>query len=420
MNDGVKDILVYLDTPPLDSPLLIGTLSCQKTRGREVFSFQCAPLWLEHPEFRMLDPDLGKFTGPQYLRDEKANFGLFLDSSPDRWGRLLIKRREALMARTEQRSRRTLSESDFLLGVYDETRMGALRFKLSEDGDFIDHNEKYSTPPIASLRLLEYACAQYEEGLYSNDTDEARWLKMIFAPGSSLGGARPKASVKGTDGSLWIAKFPRRNDDRDIGAWEMLAHILARRCGIEMADSRIDRFASPHHTFITRRFDRLTNGRRVHFASAMTMLGKNDGADATDGSSYLELVEFIITQGAEVEANLRQLWLRIVFSIAVSNCDDHLRNHGFLLSQNGWRLSPAYDINPTPDASGLKLNIDETDNSLDFNLAMDVAPYFRLKNEDAKTIIAMVRKAVADWPKVATSLGIPRAEQTYMAPAFKI
>lgn len=176
---------------------------------------------------------------------------------------------------------------------------------------------------------------------------------------------------------------------------------------------------SRHHTFITKRFDRLDNGKRRHFASAMTMLGKTDGADAAVGCSYLDLAEFIMENGADVDANLRQLWLRMVFNIAVSNCDDHLRNHGFLLTRKGWILSPAYDINPDPDGTGLKLNIDEDDNSLDFMLALDVAPYFRLKKPEAKKILDRVRREVSNWHIMATKLGISRQEQEYMSPAFR-
>ncbi len=323
------------------------------------------------------------------------------------------------MARLESRPRNQMFESDFLLGVFDASRMGALRFKLSPDGDFLDNNGSLSTPPWTSLRELEYACDKYETGIFDSDSEEAKWIRMIFAPGSSLGGARPKANVTDSNGALWIAKFPSRGDEVDMAIWEMVAYQLAVKCGIEMSESRIGRFVSKHHTFITKRFDRLNNGKRRHFASAMTMLGKIDGADAADGSSYLDLVEFIMENGADVEANLRQLWLRMVFNIAVSNCDDHLRNHGFLLTRKGWILSPAYDINPDPEGAGLKLNIDESDNSLDFALALDVAPYFRLKKPEAKKILDRVTQEVSHWHIWATKLGISRQEQDYMSSAFR-
>lgn len=414
-----RKIYVYLDWEFAEEPILIGILTSTPVRGHEVFSFASSDDWLHHGDFRLLDPDLGQFAGPQYLQDEKPNFGLFLDSSPDRWGRILIKRREALMAKLEHRSRNQMYESDFLLGVFDKSRMGALRFKLSADGDFLDNDGSLSTPPWTSLRELEYACGKYEAGLFDSGSEEAKWIRMIFAPGSSLGGARPKANVIDSNGALWIAKFPSRNDERDMAAWEMVAYRLATKCGVEMSESRIGRFVSRHHTFLTKRFDRLKNGKRRHFASAMTMLGKIDGADANDGSSYLDLVEFIMENGSDVDANLHQLWLRMVFNIAVSNCDDHLRNHGFLLTRKGWVLSPAYDINPDPEGMGLKLNIDEGDNSLDFTLALDVAPYFRLKKPEAKKILDKVKSEVSRWHVLATGLGISRQEQDYVSPAFR-
>lgn len=416
-----KEIWVYLDCDLCGgNPLPIGILTCEAVRGREAFSFSCDAQWLQHPGFRLLDPDLGQFSGPQYLRDEKANFGLFLDSSPDRWGRLLIKRREAITARMENRPRRTLMESDYLLSVFDKSRMGGLRFKLSPDGEFLDNDGSLSIPPWASLRELEYACARYEEGIFKNDSEEAKWIRMIFAPGSSLGGARPKANVCDTDGSLWIAKFPSRNDEHDMAAWEMLAYTLATRCGVHMSESKLGRFVSRHHTFLTKRFDRTAEGVRRHFASAMTMLGRTDGTDSADGASYLNLAEFIIANGADVDENLHQLWLRMVFNIAVSNCDDHLRNHGFLLTGKGWVLSPAYDINPDPDGQGLKLNIDESDNSLDFQLAIEVAPYFRLKKAEAAKLLDHVKSTVSTWTSVASKLGISHQEQDDMAPAFHL
>lgn len=416
-----KEIWVYIDCELFGRQAVpVGKLTCEPVRGREVFSFQYDDEWLHHSGFRLLDPDLGLFSGAQYLRDGKTNFGMFLDSSPDRWGRLLIKRREALEARLENRPRRTLLESDFLLGVFDQSRMGALRFKLDPDGEYLDNNGRFTTPPWTSLRELEYACSRYEEGIFASDSEEAKWIRMIFAPGSSLGGARPKANVCDAGGALWIAKFPSRNDERDMAVWEMLAYVLATRCGITMSESKTGRFVSHHHTFLTKRFDRMINGRRCHFASAMTMLGKTDGTDYADGSSYLDLVEFIMANGADVDENLHQLWLRMVFNIAISNCDDHLRNYGFLLTRGGWVLSPAYDINPDPDGQGLKLNIDEDDNSLDFKLAMDVAPYFRMKKNDTVKLLDKVRTIVGTWHTVADQLGISRQEQDYMEPAFKV
>lgn len=414
-----NDIYVYVDWDGMDSPILMGMLHADIVRGKEVFSFDTDKEWLQHGQFRILDPDLGKFSGPQYLRDDKPNFGLFLDSSPDRWGRMLMRRREAILARQEGRKPRALYETDYLLGVYDPNRMGALRFKQNPDGEFMDWNKTLSTPPWASIRDLEYASMQLERDDISDDPEYAKWLGMLIAPGSSLGGARPKANILDESGRLWIAKFPSSNDAADVGAWEAVACELARMSGIQVAESKAQRFSGKQHTFLTRRFDRTNTGKRIHFSSAMTMLGLLDGADAAEGVSYLSLVEFLMTNGSEVDRNLEELWRRIVFNISISNCDDHLRNHGFILTQHGWMLSPAYDMNPDPLGTGLKLNISEDDNSLDFDLAMSEAPYFRLSDNKAVEIIDKVRKSVADWRKVATSYGIPRADQEQMETAFR-
>ncbi len=242
---------------------------------------------------------------------------------------------------------------------------------------------------------------------------------MLVAPGSSLGGARPKASVLDQNKALWIAKFPSKNDDTDIGGWEMVVHTLAKKAGIIMAEGFAQKFSSKNHTFLTKRFDRNPDGSRIHFASAMTLLGYTDGQDYLDGVSYLELAEYIMNNGASVEEDLEQLWRRIVFSICVSNADDHLRNHGFILSDKGWRLSPAYDINPVETGTGLKLNISENDNSLDLNLALAVIPFFRLNEEKAFAIIEDVKNAVTSWREVAKELGIPNQQIEAKVKAFQ-
>lgn len=246
-----------------------------------------------------------------------------------------------------------------------------------------------------------------------------KWIKLLMAPGASLGGARPKASVQDTTGALWIAKFPSKNDIIDIGAWEMLANDLARKSGIETAHAMIQKYNNRHHTYLTKRFDRTPTGERLHFSSAMTLLGYSDGMGAEEGVSYLELVEFIIQNGADVSADLKELFRRIVFSIAISNTDDHLRNHGFLLTENGWILSPAYDMNPDRHGMGLKLNISENDNSLDFNLALSMASYFRLTESDATNLINNIRTVVSDWERTANKYSIPKNEQALMKSAFR-
>ena len=413
-----KDIYVYMDWQESDLPIQMGILHSEVLRGKEVFSFESTPDWLTYKQFRALDPDLAQFSGKQYLPTDKSNFGLFLDSSPDRWGRMLMRRREAINARLENRSSRTLTEADYLLGVYDGNRMGALRFKLLPDGEFMDCNKAMATPPWASIRDLEYASLQLEKENLKDDAEYAKWLNMLIAPGSSLGGARPKANILDNDGALWIAKFPSGHDTRDMGAWEAATAEMARGCGIEMAESRAQKFSSRQHTFLTKRFDRV-DGQRIHFASAMTLLGYTDGADSAEGVSYLELAEWIGRNCDNVSQNLEQLWRRIAFNIAVSNCDDHLRNHGFLLTPKGWMLSPAYDINPDEHGTGLKLNISENDNSLDFELALSTAAYYGLDTEKSNEIVCQIKKAVSGWQQLAIKYGISRSEQEDTAGAFR-
>ena len=412
----IKDIYVYMDWQESDSPIQMGVLHSEVLRGKEVFSFENNTDWLTYKQFRALDPDLAQFSGKQYLPADKSNFGMFLDS--DRWGRMLMRRREAINARLENRPSRTLTEADYLLGVYDGNRMGALRFKLSPDDEFMDNNKAMATPPWTSIRDLEYASLQLEKENLKDDAEYAKWLNMLIAPGSSLGGARPKANILDNNGALWIAKFPSGHDTKDMGAWEAVTAEMARKCGIEMAESRAQKFSNRQHTFLTKRFDRI-NGKRIHFASAMTLLGYTDGTNSAEGVSYLELAEWIGRNCNNVSQNLEQLWRRIVFNIAVSNCDDHLRNHGFLLTPKGWTLSPAYDINPDEHGMGLKLNISEDDNSLDFELALSVAAYFGLDNATSDEIINQTKKVVSNWQQLATQYGISRSEQEDNAGAFR-
>jgi len=417
MSQRERNILVYADWLNEAQPALMGNLSAIQIRGKEVFAFEYNKDWLKS-NYIQLDPDLQFFSGRQFLNDSKSNFGIFMDSSPDRWGRLLMRRREAMLARKEQRKENLLFETDYLLGVYDEHRMGALRFKLENTGVFLNDNRAMAAPPFTSLRELEQASLRLEQEDSINDPEYIKWLNMLMAPGSSLGGARPKASVIDPSQQLWIAKFPSKFDDRNTGAWEMVVHNLAKQAQINVADAFIEKFSGRHHTFITKRFDRIQH-QRIHFASAMTLLGYSDGADFQEGVSYLQLAEFIMQNGVNIEKDLEELWRRIVFSICVSNTDDHLRNHGFLLTPKGWELSPAYDINPNENGSGLKLNISETDNALEIDLAIEVAPYFRIKNDKAKQIVESVKKAVSTWKTVATQYKISKNDQELMSRAFE-
>jgi serine/threonine-protein kinase HipA len=420
MSKTQQRIEVHAHWMGLTEPVLIGILHAVPIRGKEIFSFEYNNKWLEHSQAYPLDPSLQLFQGAQYAPQSQENFGIFLDSSPDRWGRFLMNRREAQLAREECRPAKILLESDYLLGVYDEHRMGALRFRKDINGPFLNNQKSNAAPPWTSLRELEQASLGLEKENAENNSSYSQWLKMLIAPGGSLGGARPKASVVDNTGQLWIAKFPSGNDDYDIGAWEMLVYKLAGHAKLNTPNALLQKFNSSHHTFMSKRFDRTPSGKRIHFASAMTLLQHSDGDDAFNGASYLELAEFIVQQGSQPDQDLEQLWRRIVFFICVSNVDDHLRNHGFIRKDNGWVLSPAFDINPIADGNGLKLNISETDNSQDLRLAKEVAEYFRIKPARAEQIISEVIKAVKPWRKEAIKLGISTREQKHMENAFRI
>ncbi len=414
-----RTVYVYAHWEGMGGPQLMGILFPERLKGNEIFSFTYDEEWLKKGSSHLLDPNLQLYQGLHYLSEEQKNFGMFLDSSPDRWGRILMRRREAALARAENRTEQKLFETDYLLGVYDGHRMGALRFKTEEDGPFLNDNKEFASPPWTSIRTLEQISLRLEDDDVTDDPEYLNWLRMLVAPGASLGGARPKASIVDSDGSLWIAKFPSKSDQGDIGGWEIVTYELAIAAGISMAESKAQKFSSDYYTFLTKRFDRIKKGERLHFASAITMLGYEDGQDHKDGASYLELVEFIMNHGANVQQDLEELWRRIVFSICVSNTDDHLRNHGFILSESGWLLSPAYDINPVETGTGLKLNISDTDNALELDLAFGVSEFFRLKEARARQIIEEVKSSVRNWKKTASKYGISRSEQELKALAFK-
>lgn len=418
-NESLRTIYIYSDWAGINGPLLMGVLNSILIRGKEVFSFRYDANWLRNTKSLMIDPDLQFLPGIYYLdNQEKRNFGLFLDSSPDRWGRVLMQRREAAIARLEGRKPRKLFETDYLLGVFDMHRMGGIRMKSNERGPFLSDDRQFTTPPFTSIRELEQISLRLEGDHAVENPEYVKWINMLIAPGTSLGGARPKANIKDDKGDLWIAKFPSKNDTCDTGAWEFVAYQLAIQSGINMSQCLARRFSTDHHTFITKRFDRRDGGERIHFASAMTLLGYRDGQDHKEGISYLELAYFIQSNGSNVDFDLQELWRRIVFNICISNVDDHLRNHGFLLSQHGWELSPAYDINPVEYGVGLKLNISEDDNALDLELAMDVHEFFRLKSKKAKQIISEVQSAVLNWRHIANQIGITRNDQEIKQMAF--
>ena len=409
---------VYAHWMPIDSPLLVGQLTFAESSRGGVFSFAYDKAFLTSDYRLQIDPLLTLHDGELYNDSPDKNFRAFLDSSPDRWGRILMQRRAAIEFNKGLRTTSRLTELDYLLGVHDSYRMGGIRFKLAGSTDFLDNNSEFAAPPMASLRELEYAALQIEKDDNIERDEYYRWLKMLISPGSSLGGARPKACVTDENDHLWIAKFPNQSDAFDVGAWEMVCYELAQAAGVEMFPSEIRRYSSEHHTFITKRFDRIGT-QRVHFSSAMTQLQYYDG-EHSDGASYLEIAEFLTTSGSQTKTDLAQLWRRIVFNIAVSNTDDHLRNHGFLLTHKGWKLSPAYDLNPIVGKQGLHLNITDVSNELDYRLAFDVIDFFRLDRDEATRIYDQVLGAVKHWQSIANQLGIRRSEQLAKQEAFNV
>jgi serine/threonine-protein kinase HipA len=414
---GIETVEVYLDTDQRPDPDLMGALHCQRSGKGELFSFKYAKTWLAREEVFAFDPDLALDEGHQYPSSDRSNFGIFTDSAPDRWGRVLMQRRENARARHEGLRPRTLTEWDFLLGVHDETRLGALRFKLP-NGPYVDSDTKLAAPPLTSLRELQAASLQFEQHLNDEEHPEyEKWLRQLIAPGSSLGGARPKASVRDEKGALCIAKFPSRQDTRDVGAWELVANALALKAGIQVPDARPLRFAeSAFTTFLVKRFDRTAEGRRLAFVSAMTLTQRKDGEP---GASYIELVELLQSRGANTLADCEQLFRRVLLNIRIHNTDDHLRNHGFFVDKQGIRLSPAYDINPSVDRNELSLAIDETEATCDVAVAMNCYKSYGISAAQADAALKSVETAVQSWRIEANRFGIPRAEQNIMAAAFE-
>ena len=364
-----RTVLVFVDLGGV--PHRAGRLWSRSRRGQESASFEYDKTWLAHPERFALEPALTLGPGPYHTRSGKALFGAIGDSSPDRWGRLLMRRAERGRAARAGSAPRTLLEIDFLLLVDDESRHGALRFADQEGSPFLAGESPTRVPPLVDLPKLLSAS---ERVIGETNTDED--LRLLLAPGSSLGGARPKASVRDRAGHLAFAKFPHQADDIDIERWEALALTLAGRAGIVVPEWRIETVAGKT-VLLLRRFDR-TEGCRVPFMSAMSMLG----ADDNDFRSYLEIVDALRQFGAEPATDIRGLWRRIVFNVLISNADDHLRNHGFLYERGrGWRLSPAYDLNPVPvDVRPRVLSVAITidDPAASLGLAMEVAEYFDL------------------------------------------
>jgi serine/threonine-protein kinase HipA len=405
-----RTVLVFAD---LDgTPRLAGRLWARARGNKQTASFEYDRTWIEHPARFSLEPALKVGPGPFHTMPDTPMFGAIGDSAPDRWGRTLMRRMERRRAEREGQTPRTLLEVDYLLLVDDEARQGALRFAEREGGPFLRPADVNRILPLVELPKLLSAADHVAE---DRDTDED--LRLLVAPGSSLGGARPKASVRENDGQLAIAKFPRRDDEFNAVIWEAVALALAARAGIGVPLVRIEAVAG-RPVLVLRRFDR-EGARRIPFLSAMSMLGSNDH----ESRSYLEIVDALRQHGAAPMGDMAELWRRVVFSILISNTDDHLRNHGFLYSgQNGWRLSPAYDLNPVPTdikPRVLTTAISEDDNTASLALALDVAGYFELDPERAREIATEVGRAVSTWRAEAARHGLTNREIDRMASAFE-
>lgn len=411
-----KDILVY-DDFRFEEPMLLGRLYVDAVRGGESFSFEYDSQWLAKTNpSPFIDPELPTFEGRHYPNRQRI-FGVFADASPDRWGRVLMNKRERILADQEKRRPRKLLDSDYLMGVYDKTRMGGIRFKLDSEGPFLSDDKDSAVPPWATLRTLEEASRNFE----NDETGiSEKWLNQLIEPGSSLGGARPKATVVDTINQLWIAKFPSKYDDNDTGAWEIVVHDLAGLCGLNTPEAKIEKFSKLGSTFLVKRFDR-SGEKRIHFSSAMTLLGKIDGEDASNGTSYLDIASFIRASGARPKEDLIELWKRIIFNMAVTNTDDHLRNHAFLFTDAGWVLSPIYDVNPVPYGDELSLNVNEEDNRISLELALSVAQLFGIDREKASKYAEDIIHTVRDnWMSLAKIYGLSRSQIEEMRPAFNL
>ncbi len=394
-----------------ENPNKLGTLYYDTIRGKEIYSFEYDINWLSNNKKDiMLDPELPLTIGRHYTN--KDIFGIFSDTSPDRWGRTLMDRREKLLAEKENRKVRKLNSSDYLLGVYDKTRQGALRFKTDENLDFISNDKELPTPPWENLRTLENASREFEN---NNNIKDEKWLKELLQPGSSLGGARPKAVVKDTQNNLWIAKFPSKNDTYDVGKWEKVVSDLAKLCGLNVPETKLKKFSNLGSTFLVKRFDR-EKEKRIHFASSMTLLNQTDGQ--TD-VSYLDIISLIKSISICPNDDLVEIWKRIAFNMAIRNTDDHLRNHGFLLTKKGWKLSPLYDVNPAPVGDRLSLNINNQDNSIRKELLFEIAPQCNLTEKNAKDILNKIINTIkSNWEEIAKSYKLTRNEIEEMRLAF--
>lgn len=415
----MEKLFVFGDFNWLQEPEFIGELCYEKLRGSDSYAFKFDNDWLNLHAGIKLSEDINNYPGMQYTLPGNDFFGCFADALPDRWGRTLLKRREQLQAEEEQRAPRNLSSFDYLVGIDDFSRMGGFRFKKEKDGGFINVSPSLKIPPLTEIRELIYASQEIEKCEEEDVMPEKKWIAQLIQPGTSLGGARPKAGVLDEEGRLCIAKFPSRNDDYDAGLWEHFSHLLALQAGIHVAETRLWGGLGKYHTLLSKRFDRTDEGRRIHFASCMSLLGLKDGDNAQGGYGYLDIVDFILQGCCDVETNLRELYRRVAFNICIGNSDDHFRNHGFLLTPKGWTLSPAYDMNPTNNLYQ-SLLINAVSNKADIQVLLESCEDYMINRKVAQGIIKDVQAAVSNWEALAKQLQIPQREQAMFKDRFKL
>lgn len=415
----MERLLVFADFDWLDKPELVGELCYEKLRGSESYAFRFDDNWLKFHAGIKLSEDINNYPGLQYTQPGNDIFGCFSDALPDRWGRTLLKRREQIQASEEKRAVRNLSSFDYLMGIDDFSRMGGFRLKRELDGDFINVSPSLKIPPLTELRQLVLASQEVEKSEENDVLPEKKWIAQLIQPGTSLGGARPKAGVLDDSGNLCIAKFPSRKDDYDTGLWEHFSHLLARKAGIYAAQTKVLGGLGKYHTLLSKRFDRTDEGKRIHFASSMSLIGLRDGDNAQGGYGYLNIVDFILQSCCDVEKNLQELYRRVAFNICIGNSDDHFRNHGFLLTPRGWTLSPAYDMNPTLNEYQ-SLLINESSNKADIRTLLESCESYMIKKEVAENIIRQVQATVAGWENLAVLLQIPAREVTMFKDRFKL
>lgn len=415
----MERLLVYADFNWLNKPELVGELCYEKLRGSDSYAFKFDENWLSIHAGIKLSEDINNYPGMQYTQPGNDIFGCFSDALPDRWGRTLLKRREQIQASEEKRAVRSLSSFDYLMGIDDFSRMGGFRFKRELEDDYINVSPSLKIPPLTEIRELIHASQEVEKSEDNDVLPEKKWITQLIQPGTSLGGARPKAGVLDEMGNLCIAKFPSKKDDYDTGIWEHFSHLLAQKAGIQVAQTRVLDGLGKYHTLLSRRFDRTDEAKRIHFASSMSLLGLKDGDNAQSGFGYLDIVDFIIQGCCDVEKNLHELYRRVAFNICIGNSDDHFRNHGFLLTPKGWTLSPAYDMNPTLNEHQ-SLLINESSNKADIRVLLDSCESYMINKEEAEIIIQDVQAAVSKWENLAIQLQIPIWERNIFKDRFKL